>query len=152
VLDSLDARQFEFAARDIVQFLDPNFTDLHVTRATRDGGRDVVARYRIGRAGHQVVLEACVEAKHWDPKRAIGVKPVMRLLSRLKHRDIGVFVTTAFFDRQVQEELLEDRHPVILVSGGDVARLLIDRDMADATPERLLDAWLGSVRARAAGR
>ena len=122
-----------------------------MTRATRDGGRDVVARYRIGRAGHQAILDACVEAKRWDPRRAIGVKPVMRLLSRLKHRDIGVFVTTAFFDKQVQTELLEDRHPVILVSGGDIARLLLDRGLVVADPAGRLDAWLGSVRARASG-
>jgi hypothetical protein len=90
----------------------------------RDGGRDVIAQYRVGHELHQVLLSAFIEAKHWNPKDAVGVKPMMRLLSRIKHRDLGIFVTTSYFENQVQKELIEDRHPVILVSGGDICTAL----------------------------
>ena len=70
------------------------------------------------------------------------MKPMMRLISRLKHRDFGVFITTSFFDTTVQRELIEDGHPVILVSGGDIARILIAHEKdGDA-----LDRWLDGVR------
>jgi hypothetical protein len=42
----------------------------------------------------------------------------------------------------VQDELIEDGHPVILVSGGDVARILIENEIVGAS----LDRWLESFR------
>jgi hypothetical protein len=50
---------------------------------------------------------------------------MMKLVSRLKYRDFGVFMTASNFDRTVQKELIEDGHPVVLVAGGDIARMLI---------------------------
>jgi hypothetical protein len=72
-----------------------------------------------------------------------------RLLSRLKHRDIGVFVTTSFFDQQVQQELIDDRHPVLLITGGDVARLLIACELGDTESGGALDRWMQRVRSLA---
>jgi hypothetical protein len=143
IYNELTAREFEFAAAEIVQLMDERFVELQVTRGTQDGGRDVTAIYRVGHPHHQVNLSASIEAKQWNPASAVGVKPMMRLISRLKHRDIGVFVTTSFFDGQVQEELIEDRHPVILLSGGDVARLLISRDYGS---HRRLESWIESLK------
>ncbi|MBM3740896.1 MAG: restriction endonuclease [Acidobacteria bacterium] len=145
VHQGLSDREFEFAAADLVRLMDERFSDFSVTRATRDGGRDVVAEYRVGHALHQVRLEAYVEAKRWSPGSAVGVKPMMRLISRLKHRDIGVFITTSYFDVQVQRELIEDRHPVLLVSGGDVARLLLQKELGH---DPALGEWLHRVRDR----
>lgn len=146
VREHLTPREFEFAARDLVQLLDSRFTDLEVTRHNRDGGRDVVARYRVGHDLHQVLLNAYAEAKSWDLKRAVGVKEMMRLISRIKHRDIGVFVTTCVFDHQVQQELIEDRHPVLLISGGDIARLLISKEMGDPRPGGKLATWVEQIK------
>lgn len=138
---SLTPRQFEFAAAALVTMMDERFVNLQVTPAVRDGGRDVIAQYRVGHDLHQVLLSASVEAKLWNPHQAVGVKPMMRLLSRLKHRDMGVFVTTSFFERQVQQELIEDKHPVILVSGGDIARLLISREIDGGALVRWLERF-----------
>jgi hypothetical protein len=145
VLSSLNDREFEFAAAAVVGMMDPRFCDVEVTRAVRDGGRDVIAAYRMGHEAHHIALQAYVEAKRWKPESSVGVKPLMRLISRIKHRDFGVFVTTSYFDKQVQAELLEDRHPVVLMSGGDLARLLISRDLEGPA----LGRWLQEVRAGA---
>src|SRR5262249_53877405 len=59
----LSAREFEFAAAEIVRFMDERFVELQVTRATQDGGRDVTAIYRVGHVDHQVNLSASIEAK-----------------------------------------------------------------------------------------
>ena len=103
VLDFLDKnlsdREFEYAVAEIVRLLDPAFKELAVTRASKDGGRDVIGMYYLGHSGHQIRLTAFIEAKKWKRNNSIGVKPMMRLISRLKHRDIGVFVTTSFFDK-----------------------------------------------------
>ena len=146
LFNELTDREFEYASAEIVKLLDPSFKNLFVTRASRDGGRDVIAEYYLGHADHQIKLSAYIEAKKWKLDASIGVKPMMRLISRLKHRDIGVFITTSFFDKQVQKELIEDGHPVMLISGGDIARLLIKSDLSD---QESLCAWVDSIKHRA---
>lgn len=146
IFEDLDDREFEFAAAELIRFMDNKFIELEVTPRSRDGGRDVVGRYRVGHDLHQVHLAVCVEAKKWQEGSGVGVKPMARLISRLKHRDIGVFVTTSYFDSQVQEELIEDNHPVLLLSGGDIAHLLANKGIAKGP----LMNWIASVRQRAA--
>jgi hypothetical protein len=151
VFDELTPREFEFLGAALLPMIDERFVDLAVTKAVRDGGRDVLAKYRVGHDSHQVLLEACLEAKRWRLDSAVGVKPMMRLLSRLKHRDLGVFVTSSFFETQVQRELIEDRHPVLLVSGGDIARILTRGELGGPGGSGRLEAWLERIRATARG-
>ncbi len=150
IRETLTDREFEFFAAELVRIMDDRFVNLTVTRAVRDGGRDVVGGYRVGHDSHQVLLSVYVEAKQWDPKSAVGVKPMMRLLARLKHRDVGVFVTTSYFETQVQQELIEDQHPVLLVSGGDIVRLLIRAELDDLSSDGKLEPWLKLVRKQGA--
>lgn len=145
LFEELDDREFEFASAELVKLMDERFIELEVTPRSRDGGRDVVGGYRVGHDPHQVRLSVFVEAKRWQPASAVGVKPMSRLISRLKHRDLGVFITTSFFDSQVQQELIDDNHPVLLLSGGDVARLLAAKGMAKGS----LTNWIASIRERA---
>lgn len=152
IADRLTPREFEFLAASLLEIMDERFTDVIVTRAVKDGGRDVLAKYRVGHDLHQILLDAYVEAKKWERGSAVGVKPMMRLLARLKHRDIGVFVTTSYFERQVQEELIEDGHPVLLVSGGDIARILIAAQIGGEGAEARLEAWLDEIRSVALGQ
>lgn len=144
LFEELSDREFEFAAAELVRLMDERFIELEVTPRSRDGGRDVVGRYRVGHESHQVWLSVCVEAKKWQLTSAVGVKPMSRLISRLRNRDLGVFITTSFFDPQVQGELIEDNHPVLLVSGGDIARLLAAKGIATES----LRKWIESVRER----
>ena len=146
VMKEFNDREFEFAAVEIVQLMDPRFTDLSVTQRVRDGGRDGIGSYKVGHENHQIHLSAIIEAKLWREKSDVGVKPMSRLISRIKHRDIGVFVTTSSFNKQVQQELIDDDHPVILVSGGDISRVLIASELD--VPEKF-DAWASGIKQRA---
>lgn len=145
LFEELNDREFEFASAELVKLMDERFIELEVTPQSRDGGRDVIGGYRVGHDPHQVRLSVFVEAKRWQPTSSVGVKPMSRLISRLKHRDLGVFITTSFFDGQVQQELIDDNHPVLLLSGGDVARLLAAKGMAKGS----LTNWIASIRERA---
>jgi hypothetical protein len=82
--------------------------------------------------------------------RVACVAPMMRLIARLKHRDVGVFVTTSYFEQQVQQELIEDGHPVLLISGGDIARLLIRAEFGTPGTGSKLDGLLDVIRLDAA--
>ena len=146
VMEGFSDREFEFAAVSIVELMDPQFKDFIVTQRSRDGGRDAIGTYQVGHADHQIQLTAIVEAKLWKENSDIGVKPMSRLISRIKHRDIGVFITTSCFNKQVQKELIDDNHPVILISGGDIARVLIANELD--LPEKFF-AWSENIKKHA---
>jgi hypothetical protein len=70
VHERLTPREFEFFAAELVKLMDDRFSDTVVTRYVIDGGRDVIANYRVGHDLHQVALAAYIEAKHW-----ISIRP-----------------------------------------------------------------------------
>jgi hypothetical protein len=133
---------FEHFAADIARMMDANIVSLDVTRPSRDGGRDGIGRYRIGLPSNCVTVDFALEAKCHDPKSGLGVKVLSRLISRLRHRQFGILVTTSFLAAQAYEELIEDDHPIVVCAGGDLADILIEhaglRDRTDAI------AWLAA--------
>ena len=67
-----------------------------------------------------------------------------RLISRIKYRQFGVMVTTSFVSNQAYEEVLEDGHPILIVTGADIARILIDKGL---TPDSI-EAWMSEIDSR----
>ena len=55
----------------------------------------------------------------------MGVRFTQRLISRIKYREFGVFVTTSFISKQAYEEIIEDNHPIIFITGKDIVDILI---------------------------
>jgi hypothetical protein len=102
-----------------------------ITRPSADGGRDAVGRYMLGLPEDPVHVEFALEAKCYAPPSegrsatTVGVKDLARLISRLRNRQFGVLVTTSAVSRQAYQELREDGHPVIILSGKDIAEILI---------------------------
>jgi len=70
----------------------------------------------------------------------VGVREVARLISRIRHRQFGVLVTTSVIGRQAYEEVRNDRHPIIFIAGRDIAEILIRAGYA--TVDRV-DSLLG---------
>lgn len=118
---------FEHFAADVARMMDPNIVGLDVTRPSRDGGRDGIGRYRIGQPQNCVTVDFALEAKCYAPQSGLGVKVVSRLISRLRHRQFGVLVTTSYLADQAYKEIIEDNHPIVICSGGDIADLLIEK-------------------------
>jgi len=53
-------------------------------------------------------------------------------------------VTTSYFTKQTQEEVLEDRYPTHLVAGSDLVRIM--REVRIARGAQISPAWLRSVQ------
>jgi len=134
---------FEYFAADVVRIMDPNVTSIDVTRPSRDGGRDGVGKYRVGLAQNCVTVDFALEAKCYALDRGVGVKAVSRLISRLRHRQFGILVTTSYLAEQAYTEIVEDGHPIIICSGGDVAELLVVKRGFQSAKEA--SAWLTSA-------
>lgn len=136
---------FEAFSARLFQMTDPRVIIDEITRGAIDGGRDAVGRYLLGLEEDPVYAEFALEAKCYRPPLAgntpntVGVREVSRLISRIRHRQFGVLVTTSVIARQAYEEVREDRHPIIFISGKDLVETLIK--CGYNTPERVRD-WL----------
>jgi len=115
---------FEQFAADLWRASQPNVDKIDVTRPWRDGGRDAVGDYLPGPRSDPVAVEFALEAKCYAPGHGVGVRETSRLISRLRHRQFGVLVTTSHLDTQAYTEIREDGHPVIVLAGRDIADIL----------------------------
>lgn len=118
---------FERCAMEIARLFMPNIHRWEMTKPWRDGGRDALGTYRIGQGAGAMDVEFALEAKCYGPKNGVGVKDLARLISRLRHRQFGILVTTSYLDLQAYQELVADTHPVVVISAQDIAIKLKER-------------------------
>lgn len=62
-----------------------------------------------------------------------------RLISRMRHRQFGIMVTTSHVDRQAYSEIKEDGHPIVVLSGRDIAEII---HRSGAAADGGIDAYL----------
>lgn len=115
---------FEAFAAQMWQASQPGVDKIDLTRPWRDGGRDATGEYLIGPSSDPVAVQFALEAKCYAPGRGVGVREVSRLISRLRHRQFGVLVTTSHVDTQAYTEIREDGHPVVILAGRDITDIL----------------------------
>ena len=130
---------FEECAASIAVMMFPDIAAIDVTRPSRDGGRDALGKMRIGKGPASILVDFALEAKCFSLNASVGVRELSRLISRLRHRQFGVLVTTSYLDLQAYKELKEDGHPIVVISAIDIVELLRNNGMAD---DKTLLAWL----------
>lgn len=130
---------FEACAGELAKLLLGTVTKLELTKPWRDGGRDGLGTLLLGHGAASISVMFALEAKCYSRNSSVGVREVSRLISRIKHREFGILITTSFVDKQAYEEVMDDGHPVILVTERDIARLLRD---AGHTTVPLVNRWL----------
>ena len=138
---------FEACATSIVSKMDPNFVDFSLTRPWRDGGRDAIGHYTIktgGKANYPLKIDCALEAKCYSKNTGVGVKSMSRLISRIRYRQFGIMVTTSYVDTQAYSEVVEDGHPILIVTATDIASIL----RANAINSSNIDQWLKSLDER----
>ncbi len=115
---------FEYCAAAITKMMLPETAQLDVTRRSRDGGRDGVGQLRVGQGSSAILIDFAMEAKCYQLNHSVGVREVSRLISRLRHRQFGVLVTTSYLDSQAYQEIKGDKHPIVVISARDIVSLL----------------------------
>jgi hypothetical protein len=133
---------FEAIAVEVWRLACSEAIDVELTRRYRDGGRDALGKMYIGPLADRLGLDFSIEAKNYAPSKGVGVKEVARLVSRLKTREFGVLITTSYLSPQAYREIREDKQPVIVISGSDIAAIVTSAGLA--APERCR-RWLESI-------
>jgi hypothetical protein len=134
-----DPYAFEACAIELWSMQAKESVTFVATRRSADGGRDAYGWYHLGPDSDRIRLEWSLEAKLYAPDNAAGVKETSRLISRLRHREFGVFVTTGYIARQAYEEIRSDQQPIVVICGRDIAELL--RRHGHSNPAAV-QAWL----------
>lgn len=111
-----------------------------VTRRSSDGGIDFVGRLDLGSGLSKMSVVVLGQAKCENPAGATGGIGIARTVARLKRGWIGVHVTTGVFSKHVQQEVIEDQYPLLLVNGSKLAtEILTMARERGVTLEELLD-------------
>jgi hypothetical protein len=130
---------FESFATDIYCMSDSRAVRDEITKPSRDGGRDAIGRLKLGLDNDPIFAEFALEAKCYNPGKnkndrvTVGVRGVARLISRIRNRQFGILVTTSIVGKQAYEEVREDKHPIILISGGDIIEILIKNGFGESS-------------------
>ncbi|MCR5701822.1 MAG: restriction endonuclease [Lachnospiraceae bacterium] len=135
---------FEACATNIISKMDTNFVDFSLTRPWRDGGRDAMGFYTIstgGKANHPLKIDCALEAKCYGADTAVRVRQMSRLISRIRYRQFGIMITTSYVDGQAYKEVVEDGHPILIVTASDIASILRKNSIDSSN----IDMWLESV-------
>ena len=113
------------------------YTHGWITKASGDGGTDFVGRLDVGDGFSKLRIVVLGQAKCEKIDVPTNGNHIARLVSRLRRGWVGVYVTTSFFSEGVQEEIIEDRCPIMMINGKRVAHEA--RKMAKETGMDLLD-------------
>ena len=122
-----DPYGFEYCAMEIAKLTMPDIHSWELTRPWRDGGRDALGTYKIGNGLGAINVEFALEAKCYKYSSGVGIKELSRLISRLRHRQFGILVTTSYLSSQAYKELKEDKHPVVVIAASDLIETLKTR-------------------------
>lgn len=103
-----------------------------VTRRSADGGFDFVGRLDVGSGFGRAKLVILGQAKCETDRTATNGLDVARTVARLRRGWMGVYVTTSYFSEPTQQEVVQDRYPLLLINGKrlaeEVRTAMIDRD------------------------
>ncbi len=135
---------FENCAKAILEKMDNKFQDFSLTRPWRDGGRDALGYYVIGsasKANYPLRIDCAMEAKCYAENHAVGVREMSRLISRIRYRQFGVLITTSYVHKQAYKEIIEDAHPILVISATDIVNIL----RRNAISSENIDEWLVSL-------
>ena len=130
---------FEKCAIVLAQLMDRNIISCDNTRPWKDGGRDAIGVYRIGTSSAYTDVEFALEAKCYKLSNGCGVRETSRIISRLRHRQFGIFITTSYVALQAYGEIIEDGHPVLILSAIDIVKILLNNGISN---ENELSRWL----------
>jgi Restriction endonuclease AspBHI N-terminal/Restriction endonuclease len=130
---------FEKVAAEIWKMSNLQDSTYDLTRHYRDGGRDALGFIHLGPKNDPIKLSFALEAKCYKPGNSVGVKETSRLISRIKHREFGIIVTTSYVDQSAYKEIRQDGHPVVIISGSDICNIL--KNCGVATRDQVLE-WL----------
>jgi hypothetical protein len=141
-LVAMSPTEFEGAVVSLFRELDDVRHTINRTQPSNDGGFDFYGKFTLPPPlGYEI--DFLGEVKKFQAISAVQPKHVSRLVARLGRGEYGLFVTTSYFTRQTQEEVLADGYPTRLIAGADVVSMM--RQLRIARGSVISPTWLEAV-------
>ena len=122
-LAALPPRDFESVMVGLFREMRTIEHSITQTRYVNDKGFDFFGTFTMPLpVGYEIPFRG--EAKRYSRSNGVGVGEVSRLVARLRRGEYGIFVTTSYYTKQAQEEVIEDAYPIRLFSGIDLVKFL----------------------------
>lgn len=86
-------------------------------------------------------MDCALEAKCYAKNNSVGVREMSRLISRIRYRQFGVLVTTSYVHSQAYQEVIEDGHPILIITASDIGGIL----RKNGIYSRNVGDWLDSL-------
>ena len=102
-----------------------NYRTGWICKGVGDGGIDFVGKIKISKGLSLVDIVVLGQAKCIKPETSVSGKDISRTVARLKRGWIGSFVTTGIFSKKVQEEIYNDKYPLMLINGKLIADTIL---------------------------
>ena len=98
-----------------------------------------MGRLDIGNKFGKAKIIVLGQAKCEKLDRPTGGNHIARTVARLRRGWMGVYVTTSYFSEKVQREILEDKYPILLINGLQIAETVntIVNEEGESLPEFL---------------
>jgi len=141
-LHEVTPTQFEAIVVEIFRNLPHVNHKITRTRPTADGGFDFYGQFSIPYP-IKYEIEFLGEAKKFARNNAVQPKHVSRLVARLNRGQYGIFVTTSYYTKQTQKEVLVDGYPVKLFSGLDIINFL--QELRVVQNDLINEDWIRSI-------
>jgi hypothetical protein len=138
---SLPPREFENAIVALFKEIKTVEHRITQTRYVGDGGFDFFGTFTMALP---VAYEVPFRAEVKRHVGSIGAKDVSRLVARLSRGQYGIFVTTSYYSKQAQEEVLLDSYPVRLLSGAHIVSFLRELKLVEGM--KIKRQWLESIQ------
>ncbi|HMM01197.1 MAG TPA: restriction endonuclease [Bacilli bacterium] len=98
--------------------LDDCVVDIETTRPYKDGGYDGIGQYQLFKSSeNKVLVDFFIQAKCYAVDSGLGVHDTSRVISRIKDTQFGIIVTTSYIGEAAFKEILEDGHPIVMITG-----------------------------------
>lgn len=141
-LVKLSPSEFEAVVVELFKTIPHIQHNIRRTRAVKDGGFDFIGEFLIPYP-LRYKIEFLGEAKKYSRKNGVGPDMISRLVARLGRGQFGIFVTTSYYTKQAQTEVLEDGYPIKLYSGIDIINIL--RELRLIENDEINREWIKSV-------
>lgn len=141
-ISNLKPVEFEAVLVELLKSLPHINHNITRTRLVRDGGFDFFGKFNLP-FPFNYTIEFLGEAKRYARTNPIGPGMISRLVARLARGQYGLFVTTSYYTKQAQEEVLEDGYPVRLYNGLDIINFLRELKLIEGNSIKV--SWLREV-------
>lgn len=133
----------EQVVQDVVTTSGMDYVRGWITPRSADGGADFVGRLDVGQGLGGTRLVLLGQAKCEKASAPTSGTHIARTVARLRRGWIGAYVTTSFFSKPVQAEVIDDEYPIMLLGGRQVAST-VEKIMFELGANKV-EAFLGEL-------